>query len=167
MWIATPWAVCMMLLLPLLIGQRVVGGRWPLQKARAWLALIGASLLNWAVTPAHGGIPIIQYIAIDTLGALLLLWPPANIHMKRIALLFGVMVWTHVGFAASRLSGLSWGVLVTPTEAHWMLNALLGWVQLAVLAWWGWGDVGRYVRGDFGVGGVGVDRRRVSGIRGH
>lgn len=167
MWIATPWALCMMLLLPLLASQRLYGGRWPVQKARAWLALVGASLLNWGVTPEHGGIPIVQYIAIDTLGALLLLWPPANVHMRRIALLFGVMVCTHMGFALARLGHLAWGATVIPTEAHWALNMWLGWIQLVVLAWWGGEDVGRYVRGYIGGGRSGANRSGIPRIRGH
>lgn len=156
----------MFALLPLLLAQRAVG-RWPVQKLRAWLALIAASLLNWGVTPETGGIPILQYIAIDAICALVLIWPPASQYQRKITALFAIMVATHVGFALGRLTlgDVAWDALVVPSQAHWTVNSLLGWAQLALLAWWGGSDVGRYVRNNRGGSGAGGDRHGLANIR--
>lgn len=156
----------MFALLPFLVAQRFVG-KLPLQKLRTWAALVGASLLNWAVTPQTGGVPILQYIAIDSLAALVLIWPPASQFQRKITALFAIMVLTHVGFAAGRLAwgDIAWEAMVLPSQAHWTVNNLLGWVQFALLAWWGGSDVGRYVRNNRGGGSVGGDRHGVANIR--
>lgn len=166
MWIETPWVLTMMALLPFLAAQRLVG-RWPVQKLRTWLALIGASLLNWGVTPLHGGIPILQYVAIDALAAIVLIWPPASHFQRKITALFGVMVASHIGFALGRLAwgDIAWNAMVLPSHAHWLVNYVLGWVQLGLLAWWGGSDVGRYVRNNRGVGRARGDRFGVAGVR--
>jgi hypothetical protein len=147
-WAATNWVAAMMGLGLFAAAHAIAAPGAGFRALRCWVALLAASLAGWLVTPATGQIPIVQYIAIDFAAAVLVLWNPARIEQRRIALLFAAMIASHIGLAAYRLAWaeIGWGALVPAAHAHFMLNAYLGWLQLALLALWSGGDVGRFMR---------------------
>lgn len=143
----SPWTLAMMAILPL-VGFHLVCPGAGFRALRCWVALMGGAMLGWLVTPSTGQIPIIQYIVIDCLAAVLVLWSPARIEQRRIAMLFAVMIAGHIGLAAYRLAwpDISWSATVPVAETLRTWNMYLGWVQLLLLAFWSGSDGGRYIR---------------------
>ena len=151
-WAQTNWVAAMVAIAVFVAAHPLVSPGAGFRALRCWVALMAASLAAWLVTPATGQIPVIQYIAIDFMAAVLVLWNPARIEQRRIALLFAAMIASHIGLAAYRLApaDLGWTAMIPAAHMLNMLNSYLGWLQLALLAVWSGGDVGRYLRDYFG-----------------
>jgi hypothetical protein len=144
----TNWVAVMMAVLLLVSFHPIASPGAGYRALRCWVALMASAMAGWLVTPATGQIPIIQYIVIDCAAAVLVLWNPARIEQRRIAMLFAAMIASHIGLAAYRLAwpDIGWSSMVPAAEAIRSLNMYLGWVQLVLLAVWSGGDGGRYIR---------------------
>ena len=151
-WAQTHWVAAMMAVALLVAVHPLVSPGAGFRALRCWVALMGASMAGWLVTPATGNIPIVQYIVICLIAALLVLWNPARIEQRRIAMLFAAMIAGYGGLAAYRLApaDLGWAATIPAAQMLNILNTNLGWMQLALLALWSGGDVGRYLRNHFG-----------------
>lgn len=118
----TTWKLAMLGLLPLM-GQRA--------RLRTWVAMMGASIAAWLVTGPYA------YLAIDILGAAIVLARPAGVAQRAIGAMFGIMCFFHLGFIVGGGHDVS---------TYIASNRLVGWAQWAVLLSWGGYDVLRPYR---------------------
>lgn len=122
------WKIAMLCIIPLMLGGH---------KPRAWLAVFLSSILAavFALRPE-------AYLAIDLLCGFAVLMRPAGLEQKAIGMIFAGMAVIDVGYMLSPQAdgGITF---------YYVLSTL-GWLQFAILAWWGSHDTGKAIAGRFG-----------------
>ena len=130
----TAWHQAMLAMLLLFIAHRRNMGRWPVHRIRTWVALFGASLAAWLVTPRYGVTPFFAYALICLVAAWIVSIKHDGIPQRAIAIIFGGMAAVHGGlyFTGQPNGG----------DAYVEVMQIAGWAQFAILFFWGFKNVG-------------------------
>lgn len=125
-WLASPWSLATIALLPLCLGDH--------DRFKTWAALLACSASAWMVTASTGATPFFIYILIDGAAMWLIARHPATEWQKLVGTCFLPMLFAHFGVLFSGRT--------TGGQDYLAINFAAGWLQFVILATWGMHDNG-------------------------
>lgn len=128
----TYWQLAMILTFPLCLHP---------SRLRTWGAMLASGMLGHLASSFYAA-PVVLFVAIDTLAALVILARPKGTAQQYIGLVYVGMICSHIGyvFASNPLA----------ITVYYQLLTAAGWLAWGILLAWGAGDVGKRVSARFG-----------------
>lgn len=121
----TLWQFAMMASLPLCLGPA---------RFRTWAAMFASGLAGYLASSFQAA-PILAFVAIDVLAAMVILSRPKGTAQHYIGCVYVAMIISHIGyiFASNPLA----------ITVYYQLLTAAGWLAWFILLCWGAGDVGK------------------------
>jgi len=129
----TSWQIAMLAALPFCLGPT---------RLRTWSAMLASGLLGHWVSSLYAA-PVLAFVVIDVLAALVILARPKGVFQHYIGCIYVGMICSHVGYIIA-----SEPLAIT---VYYGLLTAAGWLAWLLLFCWGAGDVGKRVGAHLGI----------------
>ena len=141
----TSWQIAMLLTLPMSLDPT---------RFRTWAAMLASGLVGHLVSSLYVA-PILAFVAIDVVTALVILARPKGTAQHYIGCVYVGMICSHIGyvFASNPLA----------ITVYYDLLTAGGWLAWFILLCWGAGDVGKRVGARIGLHWPSFHRPKASG----
>ena len=141
----TSWQIAMLLALPLCLE--------PI-RFRTWAAMFASGLVGHIVSAAYPA-PILAFMAIDIVAALVILARPKGLAQQYIGITYVGMICSHIGYAIARNP--------LAINVYYEMLTAAGWLAWGILLCWGASDVGKRIGAHYGFRWTSLHRKAVNG----